>query len=139
LALGGVGFSQLLAPLSVAVLGTVSGPDTAKASSLLALCQQLGGSIATASLVTLLARRTAFHQTILSASVTARRLGSLAFSPEPTGAMLARVARLVVQQATTLAFADAFWVLATVTLLLAPLVLLLRRAGRVAGVHLAAE
>jgi DHA2 family multidrug resistance protein len=139
LALGGIGFSQLLAPLSVAVLGTVSGADTAKASSLLALCQQLGGSIATATLVTLLARRTAFHQTVLSADITLRHLGNLAFATQPTAAAMGRMARLVVQQATTLAFADAFWVLATVSLVLAPLVLLLRRAGRVAGVHLAVE
>ena len=70
LALGGVGFSQLLAPLSVAVLSTVRGIDTAKASSLLSLSQQLGGSLSTAVLVTMLDRRAAFHQAVLAAGIT---------------------------------------------------------------------
>ncbi len=121
LALGGVGFAQLLAPLSVAVLSSVTGADTPKASSLLSLSQQLGGSIATAVLVTLLARREAFHQTILAGHATLH---------EPAVAALPHIGRLyglIVQQATTLAFADASWLLAVVTIVLAPLVLLLRR------------
>lgn len=127
LALGGVGFAQILAPLSVAVLSTVQGADTPKASSLLALSQQLGGSIATAILVTLLARREAFHQTALAGQATLHEPALATLSAAPTAPLLGRLYGLIVQQATTLAFADASWLLAVVTIVLAPLVLLLRR------------
>lgn len=139
-ALGGVGFAQLLAPLSVAVLSSVQGADTPKASSLLSLSQQLGGSIATAVLVTLLARREAFHQTILAGHVTLHDPVLASIATQPSQPLLGRVYGLIVQQATTLAFADASWLLAAVTLVLAPLVLLLRRrAPIVAPVARAAE
>ncbi|GAC1401525.1 MAG: MDR family MFS transporter [Vulcanimicrobiaceae bacterium] len=127
LALGGVGFAQLLAPLSVAVLSSVRGPDTPKASSLLALSQQLGGSIATAVLVTLVARRTAFHQTILAGHATLHDPALSSLTSAPSAPLLGRLYYLIVQQATTLAFADASWMLAGITVLLGPLVLLLRR------------
>ncbi|GAC1311464.1 MAG: MDR family MFS transporter [Vulcanimicrobiaceae bacterium] len=127
LALGGVGFAQVLAPLSVAVLSTVQGGDTPKASSLLALSQQLGGSIATAVLVTLVARRTAFHQTVLAANVTLHDPALSSITATPSKPLLGQIYGLVVQQATTLAFADASWTLAAVTVVLGPLVLLLRR------------
>ena len=63
LVLGGLGFGMLFVPLSVTVLSSVHGPDTQKATSLQNLFQQLGGSISTALLVTLLDRRGAFHKT----------------------------------------------------------------------------
>ncbi len=118
LALGGVGFSQLLAPLSVAVLSSVTGADTAKASSLLSLCQQLGGSIATAFLVTLLDRREAFHQTILAAHIP--------HASAQVTAHLGQLAAVVVREATTLSYADGFLALAAASALFIPLVLLLR-------------
>ncbi|MDE2481977.1 MAG: DHA2 family efflux MFS transporter permease subunit [bacterium] len=124
LVLGGVGFGMLFVPLSVAVLSSVQGPDTQKATSLLSLFQQLGGSISTAVLVTLLDRRGAFHQDILAARVTlanpAVQRAMQAHAP------LAALAGLVQQQAATMAFADAFFFLGAVTLVLTPLVLLLR-------------
>ena len=126
LALGGVGFSQLLAPLSVAVLSTVRGIDTAKASSLLSLSQQLGGSLSTAVLVTMLDRRAAFHQSMLAAGITHANssVQRILLSAGPEG--LQRIYAVVVREANTLAFADAFWMLGLVAFLLAPLVLLIR-------------
>jgi DHA2 family multidrug resistance protein len=126
LALGGVGFSQLLAPLSVAVLSTVRGIDTAKASSLLSLSQQLGGSLSTAVLVTMLDRRAAFHQSMLAAGITHANssVQRILLSVGPEG--LQRIYAVVVREANTLAFADAFWMLGIVAFVLAPLVLLIR-------------
>ncbi|HEY5256782.1 MAG TPA: DHA2 family efflux MFS transporter permease subunit, partial [Candidatus Baltobacteraceae bacterium] len=72
---GGIGFGMIFVPLSVAVLSSVQGIDTQKATSLQSLCQQLGGSIATASLVTLLDRRSAFHLDALAGNIN---LGSVA-------------------------------------------------------------
>ncbi len=124
LVLGGVGFSQLLAPLSVAVLSSVSGADTPKASSLLSLCQQLGGSIATAFLVTLIDRRTAFHQTILAAHATLS-VPAIAAMSHSTSRM-ANLYAIIVREANTLAFADAFLALAVCAAFFTPLIFLLR-------------
>lgn len=136
---GGVGFGMLFVPLAVSVLSSVHGLDTQKATSLLSLCQQLGGSISTAILVTLLDRRGAFHLDNLAGSITlshpAVQQALAAHAP------IAAVAGLVDQQATTMAFADAFYVLGIITFALSPLVLLLRppRRGAAAPQAMAVE
>ena len=137
LAFGGIGFGMIFVPLSVAVLSSVHGIDTQKATSLLSLSQQLGGSIATATLVTLLDRRAAFHLDTLAGSVT---LGSVAVQhAQQAHAPLGGVFRIVVQQASTMAFADAFFFLGAITLVLTPLVLLLRtQRGAPIAMHSAA-
>ena len=124
LVLGGVGFGLLFVPLSVAVLSTVQGIDTQKATSLLSLCQQLGGSISTATLVTLLDRRRALHLDQLAGTVTMARVAVQ--NAAQHHAPLSQLAAAVGQQATTMAFADAFFVLGIITLVLTPLVIFLR-------------
>jgi DHA2 family multidrug resistance protein len=124
LAFGGVGFGMIFVPLAVSVLSSVRGPDTQKATSLLSLCQQLGGSIATAILVTLLDRRSAFHQDALAGDFTLSHAAvERALEAHQS---LAQLSQLVVQQASTMAFADAFFFLGVVTIVLTPLVFLLR-------------
>ncbi|MGC2129224.1 MAG: DHA2 family efflux MFS transporter permease subunit [Candidatus Aquilonibacter sp.] len=124
LVFGGIGFGMIFVPLSVTVLSSVQGFDTQKATSLMNLCQQLGGSISTAVLVTLLDRRGAFHQDHLAASIN---LASPAVQHAlQAHAPLSAVAGIVSQQAATMSFADAFYFLGVVTLVLSPLVLLLR-------------
>ena len=124
LVFGGIGFGMIFVPLSVTVLSSVQGFDTQKATSLMNLCQQLGGSISTAVLVTLLDRRGAFHQDHLAASIN---LASPAVQHAlQAHAPLSAVAGIVSQQAATMSFADAFFFLGVVTLVLSPLVLLLR-------------
>ena len=138
LVVGGAGFGMLFLPLSVAVLSSVRGPDTQKATSLISLCQQLGGSISTATLVTLLDRRGALHQSNLAGTITLRN--PAVDTAVAHHAPLTDIYQYVVQQATTMAFADAFFVLAAVTLLLTPLVLLLRTPrGQFAASPVAAE
>jgi DHA2 family multidrug resistance protein len=124
LALGGAGFIMQYLPLSVAVLSSVQGADTQKALSLMSLSNQLGGSIATAALVTLLDRRSALHAANIAGDVTRH-------SPAVAAALqqhvpLSAINRLIEQQATTAAFADAFFGLAAVTGALTVLVVLLR-------------
>ncbi len=130
LVLGGLGFGLIFVPLSVTVLSSVHGPDTQKATALLSLFQQLGGSISTAILVTLLDRRDALHLDTLAATVTNRSVGLIQFLEHH--ATLAQIAGIVQQQALTLAFADAFYFLAAVSLILTPLALLLRTPRHVA-------
>jgi len=129
LLLGGFGFGMIFVPLSVAVLTAVRGVDTQKATSLLSLCQQLGGSISAATLVTLLDRRSAFHFDHLAGEITARSIAvqNIATqSASQNNALLTPLAGLITQQAATMAFADAFFALGVITLVLTPLVLLLR-------------
>lgn len=128
LVLGGIGFGMLFVPLAVAVLSSVHGLDTQKATSLLSLCQQLGGSISTAILVTLLDRRGAFHLDNLAGAINLSRPAverALA-----AHAPLAQIAGAVQQQAAALAFGDAFYMLGAVTFILTPMVLLLRPPKR---------
>ncbi len=124
LVIGGAGFGMLFLPLSVAVLSSVQGADTQKATSLISLCQQLGGSISTAMLVTLLDRRSAEHQANLAGDMSLRNpaVQAALAHHEP----LATIYQLLIQQSTTMAFADAFLFLAAITLLLTPLVIFLR-------------
>ncbi len=124
LVFGGIGFGMLFVPLAVSVLSSVQGIETQKATSLLSLCQQLGGSVSTAIMVTLLDRRGAFHLDNLAGTIT---LSHPAVQRAiEAHAALANVAGVVNQQATTLAFADAFYILGIVTFVLSPLVILLR-------------
>lgn len=120
---GGIGFAQLFTPLAVTVLGAVRGVDTPKAAALLALAQQLGGSIATAVLVTLLDRRGAFHHDALAAGITLSRaaIANVVQHVSPQA-----LAGLVTREASALSFADAFYLLALCGALAVPLVLILR-------------
>lgn len=92
-------------PLSVAVLSAVRGADTSKASSMLSLSQQLGASFATAVVVTIIDRRTAFHLDHLAAEVTMNRPAIAAFIGAHGSAT--DLALIVQRQAITLGFADA--------------------------------
>lgn len=131
LILGGIGFGMIFVPLSVAVLSSVKGPDTQKATSLLSLFQQLGASISTAVLVTLLDRRSAQHFDTLSGSITRNSVAALQFLQHHASPIV--LAQLIGQQATAMAFADAFYFLGAITLLLTPLALLLRMPKRAAA------
>jgi MFS transporter, DHA2 family, multidrug resistance protein len=137
LVFGGLGFGMLFVPLSVAVLSSVHGPDTQKATSLISLCQQLGGSIATALLVTLLDRRGALHLDELAGSITLRSVAIE--NAMQQHASPAALASLVGQQAATMAFADAFYFLGVVAVAVIPLVFFLRSPrGAPAGAPVAA-
>ncbi len=125
---GGLGFGMIFVPLSVAILGSVHGADTQKATSLQSLAQQLGGSIATATLVTLLDRRGAFHLDVIASTMN---LHSVAMQRALAAHFpLSALAGIASQQAATMAFADAFYVLGITTIILLPLVLLLKSPKR---------
>ncbi len=137
LALGGFGFSQLFVPLLVTVLSSVHGLDTAKASALVSLSQQLGGSISTAAVVTSLAQRDALHYSSLAQGVTLRNPAVAGLVQH--GASLGSLYGLVVQQAQTLAYADTFLMIGFITLCLTPCVLLLRSQRATVAIQLPAE
>jgi DHA2 family multidrug resistance protein len=122
---GGIGLGMLFVPISIAVLSSVPQEIAPKAVSFTSLSVQLGGSISTAYLVTLLDRRAAAHLSDLAGTATLRNPAVQQWIAHklPLGELFG----IINQQALTLAFADASMFLAFLSLLLAPLVFFLRR------------
>jgi DHA2 family multidrug resistance protein len=128
--LGGLGLAMLFVPISIAVLSAVPPHVVPKATAFQSLSLQLGGSFSTAGLITLLARRDAFHQTVLAQTATGANpaIQQLAQqSHQPLHAVLTTVSGLVSQQAITMAYADCQWALGALTFVLVPLVFVLPR------------
>ena len=127
--LGGVGLSMLFTPISIAVLSAVPPQVAPKATAFQSLSLQLGGSLSTAGLVTLLARRSAFHQEVLAGNANLANGAVQQTIGLPHA--LAQLYQQIVLQATTLAYADAQLALGVLTLVLMPLIFVMprRRAG----------
>ena len=141
LIVSGLGLSQIFVPLSIAVLGSVPAKDVAAASAFFNLARQVGGSIATAVLVTVLVRGITHHQAALGSEVSlhvqAVHQYLQAHGGEHSSGALSNLANLVTQQAYVLSYADTSRLTALITLVLAPLVIFMRRprAGMPASVE----
>jgi DHA2 family multidrug resistance protein len=126
-------------PLSLATLGAIPKEDIAKATGFYSLTRQLGGSIGVALLTTLLARRVAFHRSVLIEKVAVHsqvaldRLASMkaAFIAKGLGLedaqakALALLDRSVETQALVMSFGDTFVATAILIVVSLPLVALL--------------
>lgn len=119
----GLGLSMLFVPISIAMLNGLPPPMIPKASAFQSLSMQLGGSISTAMLVTLLERRSAFHQDVLAHYIQPAYapLAHLLARHAPIGAIYAAVAR----EASAMSFADCQFALGIVIFALMPLVFFL--------------
>jgi len=129
LIISGIGLSQIFVPLSLAVLGGLPTKEVPAASAFFNLSRQVGGSIATAVLITFLLRGFAGHQSALAAGITDRQLATsqmLASSTNRT-ATLTTLGNMVDSQALVQSFADTSRWVAVISIALAPLVLLLKR------------
>lgn len=137
-------------PLTLSTLGPIPKKDIAAATGFFSLTRQLGGSIGVALLSTLLARRQAFHRSVLIEKVSAdsslamERLGALqAFLvgkgsslDEARNKALFILDRTVSTQALVQSFADTFVATAALVCCFLPLVLLLGKGrGRAAPGH----
>jgi DHA2 family multidrug resistance protein len=131
LALSGLGLSQIFVPLTITVLGSPQPRDIPAAAAFFNLARQIGGSIAIAVLVTILARSNAVHHTELASTVTlhsaaveqfVQRSGDL--GPQR---LAIRLNALVNGQAAVLSYADTARFVAIVSIGLAPLAFILRR------------
>ena len=95
------------------------------ASSFITLAFQLGGSIASAALVTTIDRRSDFHYQVFASNLTPANLairGALhAVNPQ-------QFLALAVTQAQTLAFADVAYVVMASAAILVPFVFLLKKS-----------
>ncbi len=126
LAFSGAGQAMLLVPLLVGLLGSVKLPDVPKVSSFISLSVQLGGSIASTMLVTVLDRRASFHSDIYRGSLTLANPEVQRLASQP-GAMVSLV-RLLRQQALNAGFADAIFALVPLACAAVVFILLLQRA-----------
>lgn len=131
LVLSGIGLSQIFVPLSIAVLGGVPDKDVPSTSAFFNLSRQVGGSIATAVLVTLLVRGITTHQTELAATANLHRTATAQYV-QANGGENSRPALLglenqIVQQAVVQSYADTSRWVAIITIVLSPLVLLLNK------------
>lgn len=141
--MAGIGLGLLFVPINIAVLSAIPPEMVPKATSFQALSLQLGGSFSTAALVTLLARRTAFHQTVLAQSATPANIALQLLGQQTHSATAAvmNLYQLIVQQASVMAYADAQWALGALTFFLLPLVFVLprRRRGAAAPANISVE
>ncbi len=131
LAISGVGLAQIFVPLSLAIFGAVQPRDISKASAMFNLMRQLGGSIATAILVTIISRQAAVHQTDLSQRATLATPQIRQYIDERGGphsvVARSRLNDLISDQATTLAYADTARDVGYLTVVFVPLVFFLRK------------
>jgi DHA2 family multidrug resistance protein len=131
LALSGAGLAQIFVPLSLAVFGSVEPRDVPKASAMFNLLRQLGGSVATAVLVTIISRQEAVHTTALAQRATLAQpevrqyLGRRGGPDSP--AARAGLNDVIVAQSTALAYADTARDVGYLTFFFVPLVLFLRK------------
>jgi DHA2 family multidrug resistance protein len=129
--LGGIGLSMLFTPISIAVLGAVPAQVAPKATAFQSLSLQLGGSFSTAALITMLARRSAFHQDVLAQYATTARIPFQQLAARPNA--IALIYQQIVTQATTLAYADAQLALGMLAIALMPLIFVLPRPAKPTG------
>jgi DHA2 family multidrug resistance protein len=128
LTLMGLGISFVYSPLLVATLRSVAPADGPKAAAFVVLFVQLGGSIASASLVALVDRSLQFHQTVLASGVTLANPAVQSLLATHHGkSALARLAGMVAAQAGTLAYADAIRIAGIIGIAMSPLALLIAK------------
>jgi len=112
------------------VLRATPPADSPKAGAFISLALNMGGSIASASLVTILDRRESFHSTILDGNATLARYGVAQFVAHSG---IVRLAELIARESAALSYADAFYVIGAFGIVMAPLAFALPRR-KAAGV-----
>jgi DHA2 family multidrug resistance protein len=128
LMLTGVGAVLLYIPLTTAVLSSVPRDESTRAAAYTNLGVQLGGSISIAALATVVARRTAFHLSVLAGAFVP---GDPSLATIPTPAAHAQdLLSLANAQATVLAFADGTLLIGWVCFAAIPIVFFMPRARR---------
>ncbi len=139
--LRGLGIGFLFIPVSVSAYQSLKGAQIAQGTAMWNLALQMGGSLGIAVLNTYVISMTQLHRANLTGHLGA---GSTLFSerqaglaqglvthglglPQAMGAALGMIDQTVQAQATTLAYNDAFLLIATVYLFVFPVILLLQR------------
>jgi DHA2 family multidrug resistance protein len=137
--ISGFGLSMLFIPISIAMLNNLTPAIIPKAAAFQSLSQQLGGSISTAVLVTILAQRSAFHQEALAQFIAP------AYAPFANflnvGGSIGQLYGDMLREASVMSYADCQWVLGVLAFVLLPLVFVLpkRKSAPSGPVHIALD
>ena len=137
----GFGMGFYFVPLSAVAIGVVSKEKMGDASALFNLMRNLGGSVGVALAVTLLSRRSQFHQHILTSHISPydpqtqeqfsylwRRLVQSGVDPLSAQAQAGQLIYMEVQrQSLLMAFLDNFWIIGMAALVCVPLIFFMRR------------
>jgi DHA2 family multidrug resistance protein len=136
-----LGMAFLFVPISTVAFARIPRDRTNYATGLFNLARNIGGSSGIATVVTLLARRSQFHQQVLTSHLTPydpayqQALSHSAQVLHSAGASLPDAARgangliygTMLRQSSMLAFEDAFYFMAVLFLAVVPLMFLLRK------------
>ena len=136
-----IGLVGLWVPINVVAFGFLPKEKITSGSGLLSLARNFGASCGISIAATVLARRSQVHQNMLTSHLTAGdesyRVALDAGSQllyhhgrswaDALSSSVALVSKTLEQQALMLSYIDAFWVIAIVSFLAAPIALLIRR------------
>jgi DHA2 family multidrug resistance protein len=145
----GLGLAFLFIPLSLVAYSYLPPEKNNKASSLTNLFRNLGGSFGVAFVATMLARRSQFHQSVLTSHIsvydqaagaalrgaTERFVGAGVPAAEALPRAQALIYATAQKQASLLGSLDVFWLVCLIAMAAIPLALLIRniRRGAPAG------
>ena len=141
------GLAFMFVPISAMAFAFIPKERTSYATGLFNLARNVGGSAGIATATTLLARRAQYHQTVLVSHLTpydqpyrqalAGTAAALSRGGVPPADAGLKAQGLIygnmLRQANMLAFADAFWVMGVLFLLIIPLMFLMKRSRPPAG------
>jgi len=142
-----MGLAFLFVPISTMAFAFIPKERTNSATGLFNLARNIGGSAGIATVTTMLARRAQFHQSVLVSHMTpydpayreALSHSAALFQVHGSGAVDAGVQAngllygSLLRQANMLSFADAFWLMGILFLLVVPLMFCMRRSGPIRG------
>jgi DHA2 family multidrug resistance protein len=148
-----VGLSMCFAPANVAAYLYTPLALRGAAIGLLSLLRNEGGSVGTSMAQTVHERRQQFHSLRLGESLDSFNAAVTSFFDQARALFLQQTGDPVAaqqlaaqslenlrqQQASALAYFDVFWLLAVLTILLVPLVLLMKRSVAEKGAHIGGE
>ncbi len=139
----GVGMAFVFVPLATLTMDPIPQEETGYATSLYSVVRNIGSSMGISFVTTWVARRSQFHQNVLSSHITASNLISRqalehmrqltqqrGFDSVAAGQKAhALLYQMLQQQASLLSYVDVFHIMGILFLAIIPLILLMRRTG----------
>jgi len=139
----GMGMSFLFVPLTTLTMGPIPKEETGYATSLYSVMRNIGSSMGVSFATTAVARRSQFHQNVLSSHLSAASIGTQqafghmsrfmqqrGFDSVTAGEKAhALLYKMLQQQAALLSYVDVFHIMGILFLVIIPLILLMRRTG----------
>lgn len=141
----GFGMAFLFVPLTTLTMDPIPKEETGYATSLYSVMRNIGSSMGISFVTTSVARRSQFHQNVLSSHITASSLTNQSVLGHTVQFMQQRgfdsvtagqkahalLYQMLQQQASLLSYVDVFHIMGILFLAITPLILLMRRTRRV--------